>query len=109
MNSIIEASPLAAVIIAGLIASGQPALSQERSECDRAELAVRQRVMSLLLQTRAEVNVAVRDSIVTARLARAHCLRGETEQGLQLYERIVIELDPFVHGPDRDMADEHWR
>lgn len=109
MGSIVEISPLAAVIIAGLIASGQPALSQERSDCDRAELAVRQRVMSLLLQTRTEVNAAVREGIAAARLARAHCLRGETERGLRLYEQIVLELDPFVQGPDCDLADEHWR
>ncbi len=100
---------LSALMLVSLMALGHPALSEPRRDCAAAEIAVRQHVMPLLLRTDPEVSAAVRSSITAARLARAHCISGRTERGLQLYERIVTELDPYIPGPDRDLADELWR
>lgn len=100
---------LSALVLMGGVILGPSALSQPSTDCASAELAVRQRVMPLLLNTDPKVASTVRSSITIAKLARAHCLSGRTERALRLYEQIVTDLDPFAVGPDRDLADELWR
>lgn len=95
---------VAVVAIAGLVGAPKEAPAGEGLpiECLAAETYAAERIRSLLLRSDVQATWRVGSSLTGLKIARGHCLNGQSERAMAVYYRVIdiLESDPPAGEPE---------